>query len=713
MAKPWSAVAASPEFQALAPEAQEAARAQYFNQVVTPQLQPDQVDTARAQFDAQTAPKAAAVAPDAQPQPAGSSATGESPTILQRLGLPQADPNSVENTVRKVFGAPAVGANPEFEKVANADSPFADVMPTSPTLLRDLGRAVAAPVKYLLRGGDANAPAMQKVIDTFKEAGTAPSVGQATGKRVAQATESLLGKYPGGAGVMAKRGEEQASEFARKAEEIANRLSPSATPSVAGRAIEQGLSGPGGFVDRFKQGQKALYDKLDAYIKPQTPVNVSSTAKALASMNEDISGAEALSKFFKNRKIQDIETALKADTAGTGAGVLVVPPNATTAEARGAASHGLLRKQAAEVREGQAPLYGRSAPTRNPYTGKTGPSVRMAGRPSDVTIEPSNAATPSYAGGKTIPIPGGSPTNQLPYEALKKLRTLVGDEISNGSLVSDVPRSKWKALYAALSSDLEGAAKATGNADAVKAMDRANAFSRAGHARIEDVLDKVAKQDLPEKVFKSAVNPADMEAGATKIQGIMKSLTNEERSVVKSAFIRRMGTASAGQQGAEGGLFSSQTFLTNWNKMSAAAKDVMFSSADGNLRKSLDAIAQTADRIKQGGKVLANPSGTGPVVAATGLISSVGTALGTGNLGVAGGLLASAAGANLTSKLMTNPRFVGWLARATKISNPELARQAVLSLGKTMQGEPDDVKDDAENYASAAAQAFGVKTEGQ
>jgi hypothetical protein len=305
-----------------------------------------------------------------------------------------------------------------------------------------------------------------------------------------------------------------------------------------------------------------------------------------------------------------------------------------------------------------------------------------------------------------VGIPGGSPTNRLPYEAVKKLRTLVGDEISNNSLASDVPRSKWKALYAALSTDLDDAARATGNPGATKAMERANRFSRAGYDRIGDILDKVANQNIPEKIFKSAVNPADMQAGATKIQGIMKSLAPAERDVVKSAFVRRMGTATAGAQDAEGGVFSPQTFLTNWNRMSPQAKDVMFTSADGNLRKSLDSIAQTADRIRQGGKVLANPSGTGPVVAATGLISSVATAIGTGNYHVAAGLLTSAAGANLTSRLMANPRFVGWLARATKISNPELARQAVLSLGKTMQGEPPDVQDDAANYANAAAQSF-------
>ena len=47
---------------------------------------------------------------------------------------------------------------------------------------------------------------------------------------------------------------------------------------------------------------------------------------------------------------------------------------------------------------------------------------------------------------------------KLPYEAVKKLRTLVGAELENPSIVSDVPRSKWKAVYAALSDDLKNAA---------------------------------------------------------------------------------------------------------------------------------------------------------------------------------------------------------------------------------------------------------------
>lgn len=57
MAKAWSEVASSDAFKALAPEAQEAARAQYFDQVVAPKVSPDQLEAARSQFDAQTSKK--------------------------------------------------------------------------------------------------------------------------------------------------------------------------------------------------------------------------------------------------------------------------------------------------------------------------------------------------------------------------------------------------------------------------------------------------------------------------------------------------------------------------------------------------------------------------------------------------------------------------------------------------------------------------------
>lgn len=69
MAKKWSEVSQSEAFLALSPEQKEAARNQYFEQVVTPQIRdPSQVPVARQQFDAQTRitdlPSVSAAPPD-------------------------------------------------------------------------------------------------------------------------------------------------------------------------------------------------------------------------------------------------------------------------------------------------------------------------------------------------------------------------------------------------------------------------------------------------------------------------------------------------------------------------------------------------------------------------------------------------------------------------------------------------------------------------
>lgn len=58
MAKKWSEVSQSPEFQALSPEDQEKAREQYFYDIVAPQVSdPEELGAIRQQFDADTRPK--------------------------------------------------------------------------------------------------------------------------------------------------------------------------------------------------------------------------------------------------------------------------------------------------------------------------------------------------------------------------------------------------------------------------------------------------------------------------------------------------------------------------------------------------------------------------------------------------------------------------------------------------------------------------------
>lgn len=511
--------------------------------------------------------------------------------------------------------------------------------------LTNVPAAVGSLTRRFLGGGEEAVPKMMERARTFQEAGaTTPSAGQVTGARSTQAVESALSKIPGGAGPMAQAAEREASEIGAKAVKIADQLSTTATPATAGAIIEKGISGPDGFINRFKQAQRVLYDKLDQYIPKQADVDVTNTKKTLAALNADIPNAPALSKWFKNAKIQGIEAAMASDTKG----IPGVPP-------------------------GKSPI-----------------------------LQESGVPFPTPA------IPAVPPKTTLPYESIKKLRTLVGAELDNPSLMTDVPRSKWKALYASLSKDLDNAAVATGNPDAIKAMKRANTFTRAGYDRIDSVLDKVVGKNTPEEIYKSATSTADMQAGATKIASVMKSLEPAERDVVKSAFIRRMGMALPGQQNAAGEAFSTQTFLTNWNKISPQAKAVLFSGKDGEIRNSLDQIAKASQYIKEGSKVFANPSGTAPAAAmigeAAGVASSAATLLATGHPFASAGVLLGAAagnyGANITAKMMTNPKFINWLAKSTALP-PALLPTAVGTLSKSMEKEPEDVKNDVDSYITA------------
>jgi hypothetical protein len=275
----------------------------------------------------------------------------------------------------------------------------------------------------------------------------------------------------------------------------------------------------------------------------------------------------------------------------------------------------------------------------------------------------------------------------LPYEAIKKLRTLVGDQIENFNLTSDVPRSKWKALYGALSQDLEGAAGAAGK-DAKQAFSRANAFTKAGHERIDGFLNRVARKDAPEDAFKAVTSGLD--DGGTALAATMRSIKPEERKAVTAAFVKRMGQARPGSQNDTGEVFSVETFLTNWNKVSPQAKAQLFGLHSGTMRRDLEQIAKAANAVREGSRVLSNPSGTGQVVVGASLGSGAATALASGNVGTAAALLAPLPLAYGSAKLMTNPRFVRWLAKSTELSPAALPAQLNALTGIARREDEED-----------------------
>ncbi len=600
-----------------------------------------------------------------------------SPGWWKRLQLPPDDPNSVENTIRREFGAPAVGANPQFEKVANADMPFPDILPTGAgaglarAAVREgggvagVGKAigkealdlVGSPIRYLLRGGAANIPAMRDTIDTFKAAGTTPSVGQATQRSIGRVAESASSKVVGGYGVMQKAADTQAAQVGDQVTRLANQLSRDADPFNAGLTIEKGLKGPGGFMDRFKQGQRVLYDKLDSFFRysdgSSKSVKLPNTMKTLEMLNPTIPGAPSTSKYFQNSEMQGIKDAMLEDL--------------DSVEAFG----------------------------QRPNIAASNAMVKKAFQPADL-----QELFKAYGG------------DNLPYEAVKKIRTLVGEKLDDFSMAGAAPRSQWRTLYRSLSQDLDDAAQATGDPAAIKAMKSANAFTSAGHDQIDNILDRVVRKGAsPEQIFEAATNPASMRAGSTKISGVMSSLKPAERDVVASAVLRRMGLAKPGAQNAEGDVFSTSTFLSNWSSMSPAAKDALFSTGtNSKLRPSLDAIAKVASNIKGGAKIFANPSGTAPSEAlirtGIGLINPVTTVPTLVGMGAA----------HVTARMMTNPRFVDWLAQTLRF-RPDMIPVRLPALLNALKDktsdQPEDVKEDTQDYIDAISSTAGVSAQFQ
>lgn len=484
--------------------------------------------------------------------------------------------------------------------------------------------AAGAPalVRQTLRGGAEGQSRMQQNIQNFSDAGTSPSVGQATQNRRTQALESYLSKAPGGAGKMSKAATAQAQEISAGLEGSASKLSPTSSAEQAGRAIQRGISGSGGFTEQFKAKQVELYDKLDDFIPKQDRIDVSSTKAALEKLNADIPGAPAISKLFKNAKIQGIETALKSDTEGISS--MAANPNMERA-----------------------------------FAGKK------------LSTEDSALLQDFLVDGK------------LPFEALKKLRTVVGDQMSDWTIASDVPRSKWKALYGALSEDLSSAAKSAGP-QAQQAWKRANNYTSAGMDRLDALQGVLDRSGGPEAIYKAATSGT--KEGATTLRAVMQSLPEDAQKQLAATMVRRLGIAKAGVQNELGDAFSTETFLTNWNLLSPEAKRAAFDRFGPSFSKSMDTVASVAANLRQGSQVFKNPSGTGQAAALGTTVGGAAMAMLTGHSGYAASLGGYITANNGAARLMTNPRFVNWLAHSTRApisALPSLVNQLAQS------GEPD------------------------
>lgn len=259
----------------------------------------------------------------------------------------------------------------------------------------------------------------------------------------------------------------------------------------------------------------------------------------------------------------------------------------------------------------------------------------------------------------------------MTYNTLRGIRSQIGKAINQQTLLADASQAELRQLYGALSDDVMRAAGNVGD-DALRAATRANTYWRAGRARIDDILQPVVNKKLNQDVFKAAMSGT--KDGAEKLRALKKSLPQRDWLALVGNQIKEMGMATPGRQDVTGELFSPHTFLTNYNRLSKAAKKTLFSGPRyKGLEKAIDDLVTTSAAVKDLAG-MANTSGTAQQLIYMQLLTGgLGGALAyeegesptTGMIqGAAAGFIAPWASA----KLITSPQFINWLTSSADIA---------------------------------------------
>lgn len=270
---------------------------------------------------------------------------------------------------------------------------------------------------------------------------------------------------------------------------------------------------------------------------------------------------------------------------------------------------------------------------------------------------------------------------ELSWNDLRAFRSEVGEMIAEPTLTANVGRAQLESLYAGLSRDIEQAAKTIGPA-AERALTMADRFYKSGMERINGQLNKFFGADSPEAAWQKLLAAAGEKGGASigRINALKRSLPQDEWDQVASTLIATMGKQTAGQQLADEA-FSASTFLTNYAKLSPAARDAIFNgSGRQELRSALDDLVKVT-AAQKGVEKMANFSGTGRVALTGGL----------GALALSQPLTVAmtVVGARVAAKLMTSPTFVRWLAKAPAAAGtPTLWTRQAQRLRAMTQNDP-------------------------
>lgn len=162
-----------------------------------------------------------------------------------------------------------------------------------------------------LKRSVANPEAVKSNIEIFSKAGTSPDVAQATDSNFFRGLTNVVGRVPGGQGVIAKFREQEQEALGRSAK-------TGVSAESGGRAIREGITKEGGFLDRTKAEWSKLDDSVAAKVPQGSTFAPSKTMQALDDLTTPTAGAEKTTGALVNPTIAKIRENLAADMQANG-----------------------------------------------------------------------------------------------------------------------------------------------------------------------------------------------------------------------------------------------------------------------------------------------------------------------------------------------------------------------------------------------------------
>lgn len=290
------------------------------------------------------------------------------------------------------------------------------------------------------------------------------------------------------------------------------------------------------------------------------------------------------------------------------------------------------------------------------------------------------------AGRPIVTQPAATKLKEAHWNDIKELRSEIGRRLFNlGQSANTETRRQLARLYGSLTNDMFAVARAKGPA-AYDALRKANS-EYAARMKVIDRIAPLVRPDNPDRSFAdinraAQVNP--MTGGSRNrplLESVKKALTPDEWRNIGAAAIRRLGHPAPGTRLPHNIPFSAQSFVTNWNKLSATAKDLLFGpDKPGTTRSALETLARVSGYQAEVGRY-ENVSRSGEMVVTGAVLDRVLTDISHG--GVAG-IAKSAAtlGTGYTvAKILMSPRFARWASRLPRMmrdgASPQLVGQSL------------------------------------